>query len=136
MTTTKAKATTMTDLSPEERIRRLQERRQEASTGRGGKGRSKRTPPARASRVAVLGVSTTIMLGMMTGMGWNTALQASVMAAPQAAASTPSSLTFIADPAPSGVLDQTRSQLGAAPAPTTVIPTRQILSITRSGGSR
>lgn len=124
----------MTDLSTEDRIRRLQERRSAAGTGQGSNGRAERTVPAKASRVAVVGASATIMLGMMTGMAWNAGLQA--VAAPPAAASTGLTSTVIAGPPQSTVLKQTRSQVAAVPAPTTVTPTRQTLSITRSGGSR
>ena len=124
----------MTDLSTEDRIRRLQERRSAGATGRGSNGRPKRTVPAKASRVAVFGASTTIMLGMMTGMAWNAGLQ--TVAAPPAAPPTESSSTLMASPPQSPVLEQTRSRVAAVPAPTTVTPIRQTLSITRSGGSR
>ena len=111
-------------------MRRLQDR-QSGATGRTGQVRSKRTPPARASRMAVLGVSTTMMLGMMAGMGWNAALPAAE------GGPSPAGVTAAAqlNPAPSGVLGETRSRVGAVP-PAPLIPARQRLSITRSGGSR
>ena len=130
---TKTGSTTMTDISTEERIRILQERRQ----GRAGGDprRSKRTPPARASRMAVLGVSTTMMLGMMAGMGWNAALSAAEAGPSPAGVTAAAQLSSATNPALSGVLGETRSGVGAVP-PAPLIPTRQTLSITRSGGSR
>jgi len=127
----------MTELSPEERIRRLQERRRDSSTSLSGAGRSGRRTPGIASRVAVLGASTTMVLGMMAGMAWSAELQTATTAAPSAVASTAEVSPRLAVSAePSGVLAQTRSAVNAVPAPAIITPTRQMVSITRSGGSR
>lgn len=126
----------MTDLSQEERIRRLQERRRDGSSGLSGAGRSGRRRPGIASRVAVLGASTTMVLGMMAGMAWSAALQAATIAAPSAVASTAEVSPRLTVSAPSGLLAQTRSAVNAIPAPAVITPTRQMVSITRSGGSR
>lgn len=88
--------------------------------------RPSRTPPAKVSRVAVLAVSITAMLGMIGGMSWSAAVSAAE-AAPAGVIAASSS---------SGVLGETRSRVGAVAPPAAAGPSRHRLSITRSGGSR